>query len=55
MNAASWVICEKATGRAVLETFSPRLIEKLNNAKYEAIPIMAYLQNLNKLIKAGTL
>ena len=53
MKTASWVICEKESGRAVLETFSPKLIAKLNTAKYEAVPILAYLQSLNRRIKLG--
>lgn len=46
MKTASWVIREKATGRVIMETFEPRKVAALNTAKYEAVPILAYLQYL---------
>lgn len=51
MRTASWVIIEKATGKAVLETYSASVAAKVNVAKYEAVPILAYLQSLNARIK----
>lgn len=51
MQTASWVIREKATGRVICETFNAAIVRALNTAKYDAIPIMAYLQSLN--IKAA--
>ena len=48
MLQSSWVIREKATGRVIMETFSARLVAALNTARYEAVPIHAYLQSLNK-------
>ncbi len=53
MKTASWVIVEKATGKAVLETYSPGVVARLNTARYEAVPILAYLQALNRQIKAA--
>jgi hypothetical protein len=50
---ASWVIVERATGAAVLETYNPKAVACLNTAKYEAVPILAYLQGLNARIKAA--
>lgn len=44
---ASWVIREKGSTEAILETFSPTVVEKINTDKYEAIPIGQYLANLN--------
>ncbi len=44
----SWVIIDKNTGVAVLETFNKKIADAINVKKYKAIPIMEYLQNLNK-------
>lgn len=48
----SWVIREKSTGKVIFETFDRRKVDALNTAKYEAIPIRQYLEELNR--KAGT-
>jgi hypothetical protein len=48
MRTVSWVIIETATGRAVLETYQKSITEKVNTDKYLVIPILLYLQNLNK-------
>lgn len=47
MRTASWIIREKATGRVICETFERRTVDALNTAKYEAVPILEYLQSLN--------
>jgi len=47
VKTASWVIKEKTTGRVILETFDRRKVDALNTSKYEAIPILQYLQSLN--------
>lgn len=44
----SWVIVEKETGRAVLETFLPSVKDAVNTEKFKAVPIMDYLKGLNK-------
>lgn len=44
---ASWVIRVKETKEVICETFNPQLVAALNSAKYEAIPILEYLQSLN--------
>lgn len=46
-RTASWVIRDKATGKAVMETFNPSLVERVNTAKYEAVPIGQYLGEIN--------
>ena len=51
-QTASWVIVRRETGEAVLETFSPRLVERINTQAYEAVPILAYLQTVNASVKA---
>lgn len=48
MKTASWVVREKATGRVIMETFNARVVKALNTAKYEAVPILDYLQSLNR-------
>lgn len=49
--SASWVIINKATGEAVAETFLRHVAEAVNAEKYEAVPILEYLQGLNRKIK----
>jgi hypothetical protein len=44
----SWVIREKATGEVICETFDPTFVERLNTEKYEAVPILKYLESLNR-------
>lgn len=45
---ASWIIVDRATGKAVLETYNFELCQFVNLAKYRVIPILAWLQSLNK-------
>lgn len=44
----SWVIKEKATGAVVLETFNAKVVDALNTVKYQAVPILEHLADLNK-------
>ena len=48
MKTASWVIIDTQTGAALFETFQASIILKINTARYEAVPILKYLQGLNK-------
>lgn len=48
MKTASWVIVDKQTGAAIFETFQASIISKINAARYDAVPILIYLQGLNK-------
>lgn len=48
MKPASWVIVSKATGAAVLETFSEDVASRVNRAAYDVLPILDYLVGLNK-------
>ena len=52
---SSLVIVEKSTGRAIFETFNLQIVKTLNTAKYEAIPIVKYLGDLNAAIKEKTM
>lgn len=47
-RTASWVIKNKQTGEVIMETFNKTVVDALNVEKYEAIPILEYLQSLNK-------
>jgi hypothetical protein len=44
----SWVIVEKATGKAIFETFNEKVARVINTEKYRAVPIKEYLTSLNK-------
>lgn len=49
-RTSSWVICERDTGRAVYETYSSELVERINRERYIAVPVLEYLQSLNRQI-----
>lgn len=51
--ATSWVIRNKDTKAVVCETFDSRKVAALNTEKYEAVPILDYLCELNASIKAA--
>ena len=51
MKTASWVIRERATKTVICETFNQNVVARLNTARYEAIPILDYLVELNNSIK----
>ena len=51
-DPASWVIREKETGKVLFETYSRRIVDALNTAKYEAVPILQYLYEVNAKAKA---
>jgi hypothetical protein len=53
MKTASWIIRERATRRVICETFNAKAIAQLNIKRYEAVPILEYLTELNRAIKAG--
>jgi hypothetical protein len=48
MPTASWVIKERETGAILFETFNPEVEKRLNQKKYEAVPILEHLQSLNR-------
>ena len=51
--ATSWVIIEKATGCAVMETYNQKTVNAVNRNKFEVIPILEYLCNFNAKVKAN--
>lgn len=46
-QTASWVIREKTSKAVLFETFHKMIVDRLNTAKYEAAPILQYLQEFN--------
>ena len=44
----SWILRNKATKEVIAETFDPKKVKYLNTDKYEAVPILEYLQSLNR-------
>lgn len=44
---SSWVIRNKETGEVVRETFQKLVADKVNTEKYEAVPILKHLQEMN--------
>jgi len=46
----SWVIVDRQTEQAVLETFSKKIADNINLDRYMVIPIKFYLYGLNEKI-----
>lgn len=51
-RTSSWIIVNRATGAVLFETFQESITLKLNTAKYQAVPVLQYLQQFNRSIKA---
>lgn len=47
-RTASWVIVRKWDKAVVCETFNRELVARINTEKYQAIPILEYLYDLNR-------
>lgn len=45
---SSWVIRDKETGEVIQETFQKSVADKVNTEKYEAVPILQHLQEMNE-------
>ena len=54
IRSNSWVIVNRQTGEAVLETFSEKVTAAINTKKYQVMTAYDYLCNLNKTIKEAT-
>lgn len=54
-ESPSWVIREKVSKKVILETFNIKIVKALNKTKYEAIPILKYLQEFNLQVKNSSL
>lgn len=46
--ATSWILRNKETGEVIMETFDRKKVDALNTKKYEAVPALKYLAELNK-------
>ena len=51
MRTASWIIVNRATGQVVFETFQLSVAGKVNTDKYEVVPILEWLQRINRQSK----
>jgi hypothetical protein len=53
-KTASWVIVEKSTNKAIVETYSKNVadvLERNQSSPYKAVPILQYLQDFNRSVK----
>jgi hypothetical protein len=51
MSPETWVIVDKQTGKAVMETFKRATADAVNRDKFDVLPALEYLTKLNRLIK----
>ena len=51
-RTASWVLRDKTTKVVVCETFDKRVVDRLNADKYEAVPILQYLGEINAAVRS---
>ncbi len=47
MKTASWIIVDRKTGKAVLETFNKKTADAVNTKRYEVLPVLQWLQRIN--------
>jgi hypothetical protein len=47
-GCGSWVVVRRATGEAVLETFSRQLAERVNLDAYQVLTALDWLERLNQ-------
>ena len=52
-RTASWVFVDLVTGKGVYETYSASMAAKVNTKRYKAVPILEYMQDLSRRIKAS--
>ena len=48
MKVTSFVIVDKQTGKAVMETFNRATADAVNRNKFDVLPTLEYLQKLNR-------
>ena len=48
MKVTSWVVVDKQTGKAVMETFNRATADAVNLNKFDVLPTLEYLQKLNR-------
>lgn len=50
---ASWVIRNKETGKSIMETMNPEVAGAINREKYEAVPILRHMSDVQRSIDNG--
>lgn len=53
-HCGSWIVVDRATGKGVLETFSRKVAEAINQDRYEVITTATWLARVNASIKDTT-
>lgn len=48
----SYIVVDRETGKAVLELYDIKNVQRVNRAKYAVMPVLEYLGTLNKRILA---
>jgi hypothetical protein len=51
IRSNSWIVVNRSTGEAILETFSEKVTQAINTKNYEVLTAYDYLCNLNSKIK----
>ena len=51
MLTNSWIVVDRASGRAVLETFSRHVAKSINLTRYEVLSAYDYLVRFNAKLK----
>ena len=51
IRSNSWIVVNRQTGEAVLETFSEKVTQAINTKKYQVLTAYEYLCKLNANIK----
>lgn len=47
----TWIVVNKTDAKPVAEIFSKRIADKINREKYQVVPVLDYLSDLNRKIK----
>lgn len=54
MKSNSWIVSSKETGKAVLESYNPKIVTAINVDKYQVETAYDYLCRVSREIKAGS-
>lgn len=46
-HCSSWIVVDRRTGKAVLETFNPKIAKAVNQERYEVLTALQYLSDLS--------
>ena len=52
-QTGSWIVIDRNTGLPVYETFNQAIAAKINEARYEVLTALQWLQRFNASVKAG--